>query len=176
MAVEPFFLAWQVDPQLDSVEPSAAVDEFGGRGFDVQDSGARRHPLGGAVGDQPAAAMRILMCEPAVDHVGDRLESAVRMPVGSAGLTRFIVHLAHLVHVNEWVQISGTHPGEGPDHRESLPLVSAGPGVDRSHGPLDVGGSGRAQSGQGQGVCSYSWHTPINRTAVRFIPFLVGIA
>jgi hypothetical protein len=47
----------QVHPQLDAVEKSAAFDEFGGWGFNVQDARARRHPLGGTIGDQTAATV-----------------------------------------------------------------------------------------------------------------------
>jgi hypothetical protein len=40
------------------------------------------HPLRVAVGDQPAAAVGVLMLEGAIDHVGDRLEPTVRVPGG----------------------------------------------------------------------------------------------
>ena len=102
------------------MEDAAALDEFGGRGLDVQDSGTGRHPLGGAVGDQAAATVGILVGEPAVDHVGDGFEPAVRMPVGASRLPGLVLHLTHLVHVYERVEVGGADPGEGPDDGEAL--------------------------------------------------------
>ena len=115
----------QVHPQLDAVEGAAALDEFGGRGLDVQDPRAGRHPLGGAVGDQAAAAVRILVGEAAVDHVGDRLEAAVRMPGGASRLAGLVLDLAHLVHVDERVEVGGADACERTDDGEALPLVAA---------------------------------------------------
>ena len=46
----------QVDPQLDAVEETAAGDQRLGRPFDVENPGARRHPLRRTIGDQPASA------------------------------------------------------------------------------------------------------------------------
>jgi hypothetical protein len=45
----------------------------------------RGHPLGVAIGDEPAAPVGVLMLEDAVDHVGDGLEAPVRMPGGALG-------------------------------------------------------------------------------------------
>jgi hypothetical protein len=47
---------------------------------------SRGHPLGVAVGDEAAAAVGVLVPEDAVDHVGDGLEAAVRVPGGALGL------------------------------------------------------------------------------------------
>ena len=114
----------QIHPQLDAVEEAAAFDQFGRRGLDVQDARPRRHPLRGAVGDQAATAVGILVRELAVDHVGDGFESTVRVPIGAPGLARLIFHLTHLVHVHKGIQRGGADPGERPDHRESLALVA----------------------------------------------------
>jgi hypothetical protein len=46
------------------------------------------HPLGVAVGDEPAAAVGVLVLEDPVEHVGDGLEAAVGcqgVPLGSPG-------------------------------------------------------------------------------------------
>src|SRR5262245_27678290 len=64
-----------------------------GRRLDVQDPRAGRHPLGVAVGDRAAAAVGVLVLEDAVDHVGDRLEAAVRVPRRALGLPRRVLHL-----------------------------------------------------------------------------------
>jgi hypothetical protein len=148
----------QVHPELDAVERPAAFDQFCRWRFDVQDAGARRHPLRRAVGDQPATTVRILVREPAVDHVGDRFESAVRMPVGPPGLAGLVFHLAHLVHVHEWVQRGGADPGERADHRKSFALIAVRPGGDRPDRTLGVGRTGRGHPRQCQCVCGYRGH------------------
>jgi len=113
----------QVDPQLEAVEQAAADHEFLRRRLDVQDAAARGHPLGVAVGDQPAAAVGVLVTEGAVDDVGDGLEPAVRVPRGALGLAGAVVDLAHLVHVHERVEPVQVHPGERAPDREPLALV-----------------------------------------------------
>ena len=70
--------------------------------------------------DDPAAAVGVLVLEGSVDHVGDGLEAAVGVPVGAAWLARRVVDLAHLVHVDERVEVGQVDPGEGPAHREAL--------------------------------------------------------
>jgi hypothetical protein len=78
---------------------------------------------GVAVGDQAAAAVGVVMPERAVDHVSDGLEAAVRMPGRSLRLARRVVHLAHLVHVDERVELPQVDAGECAAHREALALV-----------------------------------------------------
>ena len=163
-------LARQVHPQLDTVEHAAALDELGGWRLDVQDARPRGHPLRGAVGDQPAAAVRVLVGEAAVDHVRDGFEAAVRMPVCAPRLTGLVLHLSHLVHVHERVQIGGAHAGEGANDGESLALVAVRPGGDRADRPFGVRRRGRGDPRQCQRVSSDSRHVPVNRTAVRLIP------
>ena len=97
-----------------------------GRRLDVQDAGSGRHPLGVAVGDQATAAVRVGVLELAVDHVRDRLEPAVRVPRGALRLARGVIHLAHLVHVDERVERAHVDAGEGAADREALTLVALG--------------------------------------------------
>ena len=85
---DPLVLGRQVHPQLDAVEEPAAADERLGRALDVEDARAGGHPLGVAVGDEAAAAGRVLVLEGAVDHVGHGLEAAVRVPRRALGLAR----------------------------------------------------------------------------------------
>ena len=70
----------EIHPQLHAVEEPALHHNFFGRSLDVQQPSTCGHPLGVAVADQATATMRILMGQGAVDHVGDGLEAAVRMP------------------------------------------------------------------------------------------------
>ena len=104
------------------MEQAAADHELLGRRLDVQDAAAGGHPLGGAVGDEPAATVGVLVLERAVDHVGDGLEAAVRVPVGAARLAGPVVDLAHLVHVDERVEVGQVDAGEGPPDGEALAL------------------------------------------------------
>src|SRR5205807_2504015 len=110
----------QVDPELNAVEEPAARDQLLGRPLDMKDSGARRHPLGGAVGYQAASARRITVLEGAVDHVGHGLEPAVRVPGGSLRLARTVLDLTHLVHVNEGIEMALVHSVEGAPNRKAL--------------------------------------------------------
>jgi hypothetical protein len=77
-----------------------------------------------AVGDDATAAVGVLVEEHAVDHVGDRLEATVRVPVGAARFVRPVVDLTHLVHVDERVEIGEGHTGKGAPHGETLTLES----------------------------------------------------
>src|SRR5581483_51831 len=129
----------QVDPQLDPVEYTAALDEFGGRSFDVQDAGTGGHPLRGAVGDQAAAAVRILVGEAAVDHVRHGLEPAMRMPRRAPRLTGLVLDLTHLIHVHERVERGRGDAGEGADDGEALALETAGSRRDRADGAFGLG-------------------------------------
>jgi hypothetical protein len=70
----------------------------------------------------------------AVDHVGDGLEAAVRVPRGALGLARRVLHLAHLVHVDERVQRALADPGERPPDRNPSPSKPRGEVVTASTG------------------------------------------
>jgi hypothetical protein len=162
-------LARQVHPQLDAVEHPATFDQFGGRRLDVQDPRPCGHPLCGAVGDQPTAAVGVLMGESAVEHVRHGFEPAVRMPVGAPGLPGLVLDLAHLIHVHEGIQVCGAYSGEGAHDGKALALVASRAGGDGADGPLGVRRAGRGDPRQSQGVSGDSRHASSNRTAVRFI-------
>ena len=95
-----------------------------------EDAGAGGHPLGVAVGDHAAAAVRVLVLEDAVDHVGDGLEAAVRVPRRALRLARRVLDLAHLVEVDERVEVGEVDAGERPADREALALEAARRGGD----------------------------------------------
>lgn len=130
----------------------AAGHHQGLRGrLDVEEARTGRHPLGVAVGDGAAATLRVLVVEDPVDDVRDGLEAAVGVPGGAFGLTRRVLHLAHLVHHDERVEVLVGDPGERPAHRESLALETARRGRHGEHGTRHgVGRSGH--TGQGQRV------------------------
>ena len=150
----PLLLGRQVDPQLDAVEQPARHHQVLGRRLDVQDARARRHPLRVAVGDDAAAAVRVLVLEDAVDDVRDGLEPPVRMPGRALRLARRVVDLAHLVHVHERVDVVEAHAAaEGPADGEALALEASRRGRDRLDGPLrDHRGVRLGDPGQGQDV------------------------
>src|SRR3979411_2548180 len=94
------------------MEKAAADDQLLGRTLDVQDARASGHPLGVAIGDDATAAVRVLVLEDTVDHVGDRLEAPMRMPRRALGFARRVLDLAHLVEVNERIELLQRHPLE----------------------------------------------------------------
>lgn len=86
-----------------------------------------------------------------VDDVGHGLEAAVRVPGRALGLPGRVLHLTHLVHHDERVEVAVVDPGERAAHREALALETAGRGGHGEHGTCDgVGGCGYA--GQRQRV------------------------
>ena len=122
----PLLLARQVDPQLDAVEQATAdVTSHSGGVSMCRMPAAGGHPLGVAVGDEPAAAVGVLVLEDAVDDVGDGLEAAVRVPRRALGLARRVLDLAHLVHVDERVEQRQVDAGERAADREALALEAA---------------------------------------------------
>jgi len=119
---------------------------------------AGRHPLGGAVADEPAAAVGVLVLHRTVDHVGDRLEATVRVPARAPGLAGRVVDLTHLVHVDEGVEVGEVDAGEGPAHREALALEAGGGGGDRPDRALGRVQGDRIEHGDGGGVCGHGRH------------------
>src|SRR5207249_9786536 len=78
------------------------------------------------------------MLKGAVDHVGDRLEASVRMPRGPLRLTGPVLHLAHLVHVDERIQISLIEPIERTPYRKALALHASWSPSDGHDTPLHL--------------------------------------
>ncbi len=62
------------------------------------------------------------MLEDAVDHVRDGLETAVWMPRRALGLAGRVLHLAHLIEMDEWIQVLERDAGECPPNGEALPF------------------------------------------------------
>ncbi len=144
-------LGGQVDPELEPVEEPARHDQRLRRRLDVQQPRPGGHPLGVAVGDGPAAPVGVLVDEGPVDDVRDRLEAPVRVPRRALRLPCRVLHLTHLVHHDERVQVLVVDPGERAAHRKPLPLETARRGRHRQHRPLHGIGVGD-HSGQRQRV------------------------
>jgi len=94
------------------------------RTFDVQQTATGGHPLGVAVADHSATAVRVGVLEGAIHDVGDGLEASVWMPRGALRLTRCVLDLTHLIHVYEGVEVAQVHSLEGPAYREAFSLES----------------------------------------------------
>ena len=134
----------------------------------MQDAAAGGHPLRRPVLDRAAAAMGVLVQERPVDDVRDGLEAAMRVPVGSAGFARRVVDLAHLVHVDERVELGEADAGERPAHRESLALGAARCGRHRPHGRSVSVGSGDGMLGTVSGsAVTAGMTTPAEGICVR---------
>jgi signal transduction histidine kinase/CheY-like chemotaxis protein len=155
----------QVDPQLEAVEQPAAHDQFLGGLLDVQDPAARGHPLGVAVGDQAAAAVGVLVAEHAVDDVRDGLEPAVRVPRRALGLAGRVLHLAHLVHVDERVEVGEVDAGECAPDGEALALEAARRGRDGTDGPLGLVAHLPDTGQRGDVVDGDCWHGVLPRVS-----------
>ena len=148
------------------MKQAARHDQMLRRSLDVKQTGARGHPLGVTIGDDPSAALRVLMLHDAVDHVGDRFEAAMRMPRRAFGLTRCVLHLAHLVEVDERIELSKVDVPrfsvEAVELRRELRLRQR-PGLQD---PLDLDAPcvsmARLQSRYNYN-CNYVWYIPLMR-------------
>src|SRR5438093_13326981 len=113
------------------------------------------------------------MLKGAVDHVGDRLEASVRMPRGPLRLTGPVLHLAHLVHVDERIQISLIEPIERTPYRKALALDafwSRSDGEDRPFHRRDRIDDREARQGQDVVDCDGGHLTCSNRGGTAAIP------
>src|SRR5882757_3082350 len=99
------------------------------------------------------------MLEGAVDDVCDRLEAAVRVPGGALGLARRVLDLAHLIHVDERVQLGHRDAGKRAANREALTLVAGRRVGDRPNVPLRrIGRRLRDPSQCGDVRNRHGWH------------------
>src|SRR5207249_7434282 len=68
--------------------------------------------------------------------VGDGLEPAVRVPGRALRFARRILHFAHLVHMDERVEVGEVDAGERTPDWKPLTLEAAGCGGDRTNRSL----------------------------------------
>ena len=73
----------------------------------------------------PPPPFESLCSNVAVDHVGDGLEAAMRVPGRALRFARRVLDLAHLVEMDERVEIGQVDPGERAPDREALPFEAA---------------------------------------------------
>jgi len=115
----------QVDPDLEAVHDAPAAQEALRGQLRVHDAGARGHPLHVARAQLAAVAARIAVPVAPLQHVGHRLEAAVRVIRRADGAARRPVHRAHLVDQQERVHVIQPRRGEGPAHGEAAALQGA---------------------------------------------------
>src|SRR5262249_21449358 len=79
----------------------------------------RGHPLHIARSELARMSLRILMFHPACQHIGDRLESSMRMVGRAFRLSRGVVNRAHFVEQQEWIEFSECALWEWSPNRKS---------------------------------------------------------
>ncbi len=86
----------------------------------MEDAAAGGHPLRVALADHAAAAVRVVVDDLAVEHVGHGLEAAVRVPGRADGFAGPVHRRAHLVEQQERVGVVEAQPaGERPPDLEA---------------------------------------------------------
>jgi hypothetical protein len=101
--------------------------------------------------------MGVLMDELTIDEVREGFEPAVRMPGRALWLPWGVLNLAHLIHMDKRVEISGVDAGERPANWEALALIAR----RASRDGRDTSGSGikwQVKTGKGQRVGGDRWH------------------
>ena len=102
----------------------------------MQDAPPGRHPLSGAIGNEPATPVGVLVGEGPVDHVSHGLKASVGMPRCPLRLAGGVVDFTHLVHVDERVKLLEGPTGKGVSNREPFPLEAARRTRYRRHAPF----------------------------------------
>src|SRR5688572_12548164 len=129
----------------------------------MQDAGPGGHPLGVAVRDDSPATVRVAVLERAVDHVGDSLEAAMRVPGRALRLARGVLHLAHLVEMDERIEVAQVDAVKRAPDREPVALEPSWRVRDATHGALACEhGVGRRDAREdGDVVDGDGWHVAI---------------
>ena len=116
----PLLCGREIHPQLHAVEESASLQQILRRHLAVDDAGARRHPLRGPVGDDPAPAVGVTVADLPVHHVGHGFEPAVGMVGRSLGLAGRVFHRSHVVEHQERIGEAEVDAGGRSPHLEPL--------------------------------------------------------
>ena len=88
-----FFVARQVDPELEPEHPGGCLGHFL-----MQDAPARRHPLAAAVFNPPAVAKAVLVVDFAFHQICKRLNPAMRVQRKAAHVIRRIQRVERIQH------------------------------------------------------------------------------
>ena len=86
----------------------------------MQNPRASRHPLSVAIGDGSTTTVIISVIKNSIDDVGNRFETSMRMPRSSLRLTRGVLNFAHLIQVNERIEIGKVDASECSTNRKSF--------------------------------------------------------
>ena len=99
------------------------------------------------------------MLEHAVDHVRHGLEAPMRVPRGTSRLTRSVVDLAHLVHVDERIEVGEVDAGESTADGKALAFESGRRSRDAAHGTDACVRASVGQSRNGREIVDRDgWH------------------
>jgi len=109
----------QVHPHLEPVDAPAVLPNRLRRHLGVHHSTPGRHPLDVAGGDPAAVPGGVLVLERSLEHVGHRLEPAVRMIGRSHGLARAVVGRTHLVEEEKRIHQIQSRGRERTPHHET---------------------------------------------------------
>ena len=129
----PLLSAREVHPELKSVEESTAHHKGLWWRLNVQDAAAGRHPLRVAIGDATTTTIAVTVIKDAINDVGHRLKSAVRMPRRPLRLARRVLNFAELVEHDEWVDQVQWRTHKGPADGEAFTLKATRCGSERDH-------------------------------------------
>ena len=93
----PLLCSRKIDPQLHAVKQAALRYDLLGWHLRVHNACPGCHPLGCAVFNETSTTVRVAMLKLPIHHVGNGLESAMRMVWCAFGLTGGVFNSAHMV-------------------------------------------------------------------------------
>src|SRR5439155_5639952 len=112
----------QVHPDLEAVHAAPPLADVARRHLGVHDTAPGGHPLHVAGGDHAPVSRGVLVLELALQHVRDRLESAVRMIGRALGLAGAVARRPHLVEQQKWIDEGQPAGGERTSDDEAAAL------------------------------------------------------
>ena len=116
----------EVHPDLEAVDAPALLADGLRRHLGVHDAAPGRHPLHVARRDRAAVPGGVLVLELSLEHVGHRLEAAVRMVGRAHGLARAVVGRPHLVEEQEGIDEVEARGRERTPNDEAARLRAGG--------------------------------------------------
>src|SRR5262245_15433740 len=109
------------------------------RHFLVENSAPGRHPLHVAGAELAPVSQTVPVIDAPCQHIGDRLDAAVRMPGKSCAIV-FRTIVAEVVEQEEWIELAGIPEAEGATQLHAC-AFNRGFGLDDAlHGPNGHGG------------------------------------
>ena len=129
----------------------------------MQDAAPRGHPLHVARSHGPAVAQAVPVLHAAAQHVGDRLDTAVRMPWKSREIVLGVL-VAEIIEQKKWIKVAGVAKAKGPAQLDAGALEGGQRLGNRFYGADGHGASGVRIQESGIG----SQKHPHNQNVIRF--------